>query len=440
MSKKPKKDDGWLRKALPNIKLDRSNPGKTNELDLLAEEYYILINQYIDVLVKVGKSPDKDQKELPLIKSVLSARWKRDCWRHACGVVSGWMEREGKTPPSVKKGCIKASVNVLRYEPSKTSEFDAWLVVSTLKKGHPVALPIKLHPYVVKNIKYWGLLCTGVELNKRHGRWELTLVVKKEKQKKDFKEVVGIDIGMVSMVSTSEGKQYGQVKEKVAQKVAQQAERTKNKQKLNSCLKKKNKETIPLTDGKAERYVRNEIGKALNTAVKELPRDTAVAFEDLSVATMRMKSREMNRRLRASQLGYIRDKLEYKLLEHGIQHKKVNPAYSSQICPKCGFVHRGNRPTQDKFKCLHCGFEGKADIVASGNLGERFHDDCLNGLDVGKVKSILLSRFKTRFPDVDLDAIVVTKGSASVRLDQGHGDLDSRIKPKRRICNKTQNF
>ncbi|MFA5135528.1 MAG: hypothetical protein WC505_07120, partial [Patescibacteria group bacterium] len=63
----------------------------------------------------------------------------------------------------------------------------------------------------------------------------------------------------------------------------------------------------------------------------------------------------------------------------------------------------------------------------------------LNGLDVGKVKSILLSRFKTRFPDVDLDAIVVTKGSASVRLDQDHGDLDSRIKPKR-VRSKTQNF
>ncbi|MFA5186600.1 MAG: IS200/IS605 family accessory protein TnpB-related protein, partial [Patescibacteria group bacterium] len=335
MSKKPKKDDGWLRKALPNIKLDRSNQSKIDELDLLAEEYYVLINQYIEVLVKIGKSPDKDQKDLPPISSVLSARWKRSCWRHACGVVAGWMERESKkSPPHVKKNCIKAAVSVVRYEPSETSEFDAWLVVSTLKKRHPVALPIKLHPYVVKNIKYWGLLCTGVELNKVHGHWELTLVVKKEKQKRDFKEVVGIDIGMVSMVSTSEGNQYGQVKEKVAQKVAQQAERTKNKQKLNACLKKKNKETIPLTDGKAERYVRNEIGHALNEAVKHLPKDCAVAFEDLSVGTMRMKSREMNRRLRASQLGYIRDKLEYKLLEHGIQHKKVNPAYSSQICPK----------------------------------------------------------------------------------------------------------
>ncbi len=46
----------------------------------------------------------------------------------------------------------------------------------------------------------------------------------------------------------------------------------------------------------------------------------------------------------------------------------VNPAYTSQTCPHCGHVDRGNRPSRDTFKCLRCGFNGPADHVAAMNI------------------------------------------------------------------------
>ena len=93
------------------------------------------------------------------------------------------------------------------------------------------------------------------------------------------------------------------------------------KQKLNACLKRKNQPTVRLNDDKAEAFARNEIGRALNRMLDELPSGSKVALERLTVKGMRLKSRQMNRALRASQLGYVRDKLKFKLDERGIRYR-----------------------------------------------------------------------------------------------------------------------
>ena len=48
--------------------------------------------------------------------------------------------------------------------------------------------------------------------------------------------------------------------------------------------------------------------------------------------------------------------------------EKVNPAYTSQICNKCGSVDKANRKTQAIFKCRHCGHEDNADVNAALNI------------------------------------------------------------------------
>ena len=90
-----------------------------------------------------------------------------------------------------------------------------------------------------------------------------------------------------------------------------------------------------------------------------------MALERLTVKDMRFKSRQMNRALRASQLGYLRDKLKFKLDERGIRYRSVQPAYSSQQCSQCGFTFPMNRRSQAEFHCLWCGFEANADENAA---------------------------------------------------------------------------
>ena len=96
--------------------------------------------------------------------------------------------------------------------------------------------------------------------------------------------------------------------------------------------------TVNLSDQRTEAFARNEIGRALNQMLKEFPQGAAAALEKLSVKDMKFKSRQMNRVLRAGQLGYVRDRLKFKLDERGIRYRSVQPAYSSQECSQCGFT------------------------------------------------------------------------------------------------------
>ena len=142
--------------------------------------------------------------------------------------------------------------------------------------------------------------------------------------------------------------------------------------------------------------------------IADLPPGTAVAIERLTVKDMRFKSGQMNRALRASQLGYVRDKLKFKLDELGIRYRSVQPAYSSQECSHCGFTLSMNRRSQAEFECLWCGHIANADENAAANLAKRFGDEALNTLPFRDVETELAIRFMRRLPDAR---------SASARLE-----------------------
>ena len=46
----------------------------------------------------------------------------------------------------------------------------------------------------------------------------------------------------------------------------------------------------------------------------------------------------------------------------------VDPRYTSQTCPICGYTNAKNRPTQAHFGCRKCGYTENADIVAARNI------------------------------------------------------------------------
>ncbi len=72
----------------------------------------------------------------------------------------------------------------------------------------------------------------------------------------------------------------------------------------------------------------------------------------------------LNREIATSGWGRLRRMLEYKVYRLEL----VNPAYTSQTCHKCGHVEKGNRLSQERFKCVSCGYEGNADINAAFNI------------------------------------------------------------------------
>lgn len=72
----------------------------------------------------------------------------------------------------------------------------------------------------------------------------------------------------------------------------------------------------------------------------------------------------LNRAILASGWGGLERKLAYKAGEV----LKVDPAYTSQACSRCGHTDKSNRPSQAVFRCGACGFQTNADHNAAVNI------------------------------------------------------------------------
>jgi IS605 OrfB family transposase len=105
------------------------------------------------------------------------------------------------------------------------------------------------------------------------------------------------------------------------------------------------------------------------------------------------KSKEMSRQVSYWMRGSLKERMSFLALVEGFHHKQVNPAYTSQMCPSCLFVHEDNR-RGDIFQCLNCGHTDHADRVAALNLKARYFDNEITiYTPKAVVKSILLGRF-----------------------------------------------
>jgi len=346
-----------VKKAITHLKLDQANASKLQKLDKLAVEHQRVVQaaKRVNWLIahaqrQPNKYADVPEQEVP---TPLSDRWQRCAWQQACGIVQSWYANERENPPVLRNMCIQANANVVVIELSRTPQFDFWLRISTLEAGQPVRIPLSLYGRAKEALAEFPKLCTGVTLNQREGQWYATLVVERRGPQPKSSEVIGVDMGMANIVSTSEGTRYGQVSSQLRQRVERSTEKRRRKQKLNASLKRKGQATVDLSDDRAEAFARNEIGRALNQMLDE----------------------------------------------RGLHYRSVQPTYSSQQCSQCGFTFPMNRRSQDKFVCLWCGYEANADENAASNLAERFGDEELNSLPFREVETRLALRFMQRLPD-----------------------------------------
>jgi len=383
-----------MKKALPNLKLNEANAVKLEQLDQLATGYMALVQRYVDHIFGMELKEARKFDDIPAIETALSARWQRCAWQQAVGMMRSFYSNERTNKPVLSNLTLQGNANVILLEPSNTETFDYWLRISTLEKGNPLRIPITLYPKARHTLSE-GKLCSGVTLNKQDGVWYATLVVDLPQTKpQPDGTLMGVDLGIVNVITTSQGQQFGQFSEILKRRVEKSTQKKRRKMKLNACLKKKGRPPVSLVDKKFSRFIKNELGRTFNQFIKILPSSVTVVLENLSVKTMRFKSRLMNRILSASQLGYATQRLREKLDSAHIRYSSVVAAYSSQECFHCGFVDADNRPNQATFRCTYCGHHDHADANASKVLTKRFGDTELSGLaDYREVKTILLHRF-----------------------------------------------
>jgi IS605 OrfB family transposase len=165
---------------------------------------------------------------------------------------------------------------------------------------------------------------------------------------------------------------------------------------------------------KGQVRVKQQISHAIH-AVCEKRQPTIIVTERLDIRG-RAKSKKMSRLVSYWMRSALKERLDFLALVEGFHHKQVNPAYSSQTCPTCLFVHKNNR-RGDIFKCLNCGYTDHADRVAAINLKARANDpDIPIYTPKSVVRSILQKRFVASLQKQS-ESTIVAAPSVSGRID-----------------------
>lgn len=127
-----------------------------------------------------------------------------------------------------------------------------------------------------------------------------------------------------------------------------------------------------------------------------------------------------NRKVKFLGLSSLKQEVEHIARKYDIAISTIQSSYTSKMCPVCGCIKDENRPNQETFECIECGYKDNADFNAAKNIRNRvcvtvLRDKLLKQKDNGayepkklkreKVKEVLLSfRRSLRQTCSDLDS------------------------------------
>ena len=207
----------------------------------------------------------------------------------------------------------------------------------------------------------------------KHGRFFLHVPVTyeiSELKKSEVSNVVGIDRGIRFLAATydSKGRSRFYDGNAVKQKRARYKALRKQLQQVGTPSSRRRIKAIGQRENRWMNDVNHCISKAL---VESNPDGSLFVIEDLSgvrKATERVRTKD--RYVSVSWSFYdLEQKLSYKALKHHQLVEKVDPAYTSQTCPKCGHTEKANRNKKlHMFCCKNCGYRSNDDRIGAMNL------------------------------------------------------------------------
>jgi putative transposase len=219
---------------------------------------------------------------------------------------------------------------------------------------------------VIFHRKMEGKLKTAT-VKKSHGKWYLTIVtdhVRKDELPENS-NTVAIDVGIETFATLSDGKsiknpRFFEKKQRQLARAQRQWQKLKDA-KSKDRLKKKRRAVA-----KIHEKIANSRHNFVHQTTKGLVRDYGtIVIEDINVNSM-LKKRWCNKQILDAAWGYFADVLAFKAECAGRKLVKVNPAYTSQTCSKCGT--RTLHELKDRIFNCACGYSAGRDENASLNI------------------------------------------------------------------------
>lgn len=218
-----------------------------------------------------------------------------------------------------------------------------------------------------------GVVFGTAKLVCRHGKFYLHIPVTAEVEDPvpltPDTVVVGIDRGIRFLATSFDGKGTAFASGAVVKKKrAHYKELRRELQSRKTSAARRRIRSIGQRENRWMGDINHRLSKAL---VCRYPKGTLFVLEDLSgirSATERVWLKD--RYISVSWAYYdLEQKLKYKAERFGSHVINVDPAYTSQTCPVCGYTEKRNRnQKQHLFCCRECGYRSNDDRVGAMNL------------------------------------------------------------------------
>ena len=218
--------------------------------------------------------------------------------------------------------------------------------------------------FVCHNPAYLPYIKGEADLVYKKGKFYLFQTVDiPEEDVADVETFLGVDFGLVSIATLSNGKEfsskklqdYREKRQKVRSSV--QSKRTRGSKKLLKRLSGRERTTASI--------INHTIAKQIVQIAKE--ENKGIALEDLKGIRFSSlkKGKKFRTRVGKWSFNQLRQYISYKAVLSGVQVVLVNPRYTSKTCSNCHYI--GNRKGK-VFECNNCGNNMDADVNASINI------------------------------------------------------------------------
>ena len=361
---------------------------KTFEIERLFNDYKLCLETYINLILseKLPLNKFLSSKDLPNI-IISNGRWKTVVYKNASEIIRSCLKKHNnkryqsykkvykyfiknnrfqsftskrfselklrKFPRSLKINLKNVVINIdsrLFDISCDSKEFDEFIRIITpwrdlsskRRKSTTVKIPLKHHKQSLK-FQNWNRKNT-IQLSKINGNFYFTLFYEKEEPKiKPLGNSIGADCGYKKLLVLSDGQIIGNNLNELYNKISNKTQGSKN---FNQSLKERDK------------LINQEINKI------DFSQTNQLVVENLKNVKHKSKfSKNFNNKLQRWSYPKVLDKLERTCQENGILLTKINPAYTSQICSKCGTLDKKSRKGE-VFKCTSCNLEIDADLNA----------------------------------------------------------------------------
>jgi len=384
----------------------------SHEVKHLAYLYTRAKQRVLDWLVE-NKPSFKSEKELLTIihhewyeklkEMGLKSRLAEDCYKDAGNVYLSWLEnpRKNKTKPRIKSVSViltpKLSYNLnlkkmrLSIMGCKTPIL-GYSSTLLLYKDRKIA-----EAKLVKRGKDWFIHITfskkeekGKAKKKEEG---LTTESenKEEKKKEEFKVtgIVAVDVNQ-DFLTVGNDKAVVEIPTRLDDAYHYVEEAQKLQQKYPTKWKySKHIQNRIAHFFRRERNILMDFAKKVGRWIVDIAlllKANVIVLERLTKMIKHVGDLRKNYRLKLylMQYGRIQKWIEWEAQKYGLKVIKVNPAYSSTTCPKCGTLMKES--DYRTFRCPNCGFEEHRDYISVLNLYGRgtLHLSTAHGVKGGK--------------------------------------------------------